>query len=338
MTDTLSWQSVLQQMIRSIVERQHLADALGVTPVTLLRWANGESKPQRNHLANLIKVVQPPYRLELIRALEESYPNILQWQRDEATEQVPASFFNQVLSTRANITEPLRFVRISDMVLTQALKQLDPHQEGMAVTLIQCMPPRADGKICSLRERAGKGTPPWLEDLNQLSALLGTESLAGHSVEVRHVVNVNDLSKDMVIPAYQFEHEVSAAANPIWFGGRIAGSLLASSTQIGHFTQQRLDLLETFSDLLSLALDKNDFHPPEIIRLRVMPYPEKQRPTLLTFRQRTQNNLRQPGTRNLMQAELKAWQEIEEILLNMPHEEEEEEKLFLFSHMSKSHL
>ena len=322
MTELLSWQSVLHRITKSRVERQRLADDLGVTPTTLMRWVNGESNPQRPHLIRLVQVSHGQQRQDLLRALEEEYPHIQSWMKDDASQQIPSSFFAQVLNTRATITEPLRFSRISDMVLTQALAQLDPKRFGMAVALVQCMPPSRGGKIRSLRERVGKGTPPWSMDLNQLSSLLGMETLAGHCVEVRHIVNVNDLSKDQVIPAYKMEHEMSAAAHPIWFGGRIAGCLLASSTQIGHFTQQRLALLETFSDLLSLALDKTDFYPTNLIELRVMPYPNEQSEVLATFRQRTQNNLRKPEIHNLMQAELKAWQEIEDILLDLPQPDE----------------
>ena len=54
--------------------------------------------------------------------------------------------------------------------------------------------------------------------------------------------------------------------------GKIAGCLLASSTETGHFTQQRLTLLASFSDLVSLALDPDEFYSPEIIQLGVLRY------------------------------------------------------------------
>jgi hypothetical protein len=324
--DTSSWRYVLQHATKTSIERQRLAEEMGVNAAALTKWINNEAYPQRPHLVRLIQAIPKPYRQDLIRALEREYPYVQLWLRDDSSnehnEQIPPSFFAQVLNTRATITEPLRFSRIADMVLSQALSQLDPKKVGMAITFAQCMPPSHENKVRSLRERVGKGTSPWQADLNELSALLGSESLAGHAIEVRHVVNVHDLSKDKVTLAYQADYEVSAAATPIWFSGRIAGSLLASSTQIGHFTQHRLTLLETFSDLLSLALKESDFYSLDQIELRVMPYPEEQRDTLLSFRDRAQKALRRAEVRNVVDAELQAWKEIEEILMYMPMQED----------------
>ncbi len=58
------------------MERQRLSEALGVTTMTLNRWVHGDSQPQRSHLLRLLQVVQPQHRVELLEALEESYPDI----------------------------------------------------------------------------------------------------------------------------------------------------------------------------------------------------------------------------------------------------------------------
>ncbi len=317
-----SWQAILQRLIRAPGERQRLATALGVSTMTLIRWANGDSKPQRLHLARLVQIIQAQHRAELLEALETSYPTISSWSKDEEAEDVPAEFFAQVLHARATIIESLRFWHIGDMVLRQALAQLDANRLGMAITLAQCMPPSEDGKICSLRERVGRGTPPWTADLEHLAIFLGMESLAGYVVETRHVASVEDLRKqDQLLPAYQTEFEVSAAAHPIWLGGRIAGCLLASSTQPGYFSQQRLELLGTFCDIISLALDTDDFYVPDLIALRVMPEPERQRPYLQTFQQRVgrvMSEAAQDGQHiNSFEAEQRVWRELEHLLLSL---------------------
>ena len=316
-----SWQAVLQTIIKMPGERQRLSTILGVTAVTISRWAHGETTPHRSQLLRLTKAAQPQYREALMTALEAAYPDIQLPLKDASAEQIPSSFFAELLSIRTTTTEALRFWRISEMVLKQALALLDPNELGMAISVVQCMPP-VEGKIRSLRETAGKGTLPWAADLENLALFLGMESLAGYSVETRHIASVEDLSKDKLVPAYQTEFEVSAAAHPIWLGGLIAGCLLASSTQVGYFSQQRLALLATFSDLISLALTKDDFYPPSIIALRLLPGPEKQRPILVTFRQRVSRMLieaLQHGQhiRNA-DAERLVWQEIEEQLLSLP--------------------
>jgi transcriptional regulator with XRE-family HTH domain len=319
-TPPASLSDVLQKIIKSSAERQRLSSALGVTNMTLSRWASGESRPQRSHLIRLIQVVHPNHRPELLEAIERQHPDIQSWLSEEASDQIPSEFFAQVLNIRTTTTESLRFWRICETVLKQALAQLDPHHLGLAIKLVQCMPPsRKDGKIRSLRERVGKGTPPWTADLEHDVLFLGLESLSGTAVEARHVIYERDLSEQSTNPKLQDANEVSAAANPIRFEGRIAGCLLASSTQIDYFTPPRLALLATFSDLISLAFDKKEFYAPHLIELRVMPRPEIQRPILATFRQRVtarfQAAMQEHQHVNNSEIELETWQELEEELL-----------------------
>ena len=242
--------------------------------------------------------------------------------KDDSTEQIPSDFFAQLLSIRTTTTEALRFWRISELILKQVLIQLDPHQLGMSITLVQCMPPsRAHGnKICSLRERAGKGTFPWAADLEHLALFLGMESLGGYATESRHIVNVDDLRKAKLLPAYQTEYEISAAAHPIMLGGRVAGCLSASSTQIAYFTQARQALMAAFSDLASLAFEKEEFYPADMIELRVMPEPYKQQPHIIGLQQNIiQKMLRSAQEGKAItrpEAELLVWQETEERLLH----------------------
>lgn len=315
-----AWSIVLQGVIKSPSERQRLSAALGVTSMTLSRWASGESKPQRSHLIHLVQVVHPNQRQELLDALEDLYPDIQNWVNEVPSQQISPEFFAHVLNIRTTTTENLRFWRISDEVLKQALLQLDPNHLGMAVMLIQCMPPSPiDGKIRSLRERTGKGTPPWTADLEHDVLFLGLESLSGYSIEVRHIVSDDDLRQSKPFPAVQDSYEVSAAAHPIRFEGRIAGCLLASSTQPKYFSQERLNLLATFSDLISLAFDEKDFYPASMIELRVIPKPEIQRPILANFRQRLTAKFQQAAQQSQQlsnaQIEMAVWQEIEAELL-----------------------
>ncbi|MBV9019643.1 MAG: GAF domain-containing protein [Chloroflexi bacterium] len=319
-----SWTSVLQDIIGSHNERQKIATALDITTTTLSRWANSESKPQRPDLIRLLQVVPSQYRQEFLEALEEEYPDAHTWLLDDtdATGSIDSDFFAQVLNVRTTTTESLLFWRISDMVLRKALDELDPNQLGMSIKLIQCMPPSHDGKIRSLREIAGKGTAPWTADLEHEVIFLGLESMSGYTVEVRHVINHDDLYKNTTFPAYRGEYEFSAAAYPICLEGRIAGCLLAASRQPGHFSQQRLALLATFSNLIALALNKDEFYSPELVDMRVMPPPEKQQPIVATFRERVWEKFRtlaQGQERPSNQAvELLVWQEIESELLKLP--------------------
>src|SRR5690348_16521587 len=198
---------------------------------------------------------------------------------------ISTEFYLQILNDRATLIEIIRKRELLNRIIKQALLQLDPHELGMAITLALCMPPGKQGTIRSLRERMGQGTFPWNTDLENLSIFLASESLAGYVAQTQLAYGIEDLSKETLLPAYQTEDEKSAAAAPIMLEGRLAGCVLASSTEIGHFTQQRLTLLSSFGDMLALALDPGEFYPTDLIQLGVLQYkrPDAQRAILRRY-------------------------------------------------------
>ena len=315
------WSLTLQGIIKPSAERKRLATVLGLSDMTLLRWASGESNPQRPHLIRLVHALQPQHRDEILGQLEKVYPEIHSWLKSNANESITSEFFAQVMHVRTTTTEHLRFWRISDMVLKQALLQLDPNISGLSVKLIRCMPPRG-GKVRSIRECAGKGTPPWNNDLEHDVLFLGMESMSGYTTESRRFVNDGNLHKGKMIPAYPGEYEVSAIAQPIQFKGHIAGCLLAASVQEDYFTQQRVLLMENFANLISLAFDNKDFYQPALVELRFMPQPRIQKPFIATFRDRVTRRVHEAAHKGLRvnnaAVELAVWQEIEGELLALP--------------------
>ena len=58
------------------------------------------------------------------------------------------------------------------LIPSEIRKQLDPERIGMSISVVRCMPPK-NGKIRSLRESEGLGTPPWGGDLEERALLLG---------------------------------------------------------------------------------------------------------------------------------------------------------------------
>ncbi|HEY0755092.1 MAG TPA: GAF domain-containing protein [Ktedonobacteraceae bacterium] len=318
--DLPTWQAVLQKIIQSPRERQRLATALGINIITLSRWVKADSHPQRSYLLRLVKVVQPIYRSEMLNALLRAYPEMHDKFMEEITETVPSSFFRQILRDRASIIETLRPWQISGTVLNEALKLLDPHQLGMAVTAALCMPP-VDSRIRSLREHGGRGNAPWSSDLEQKSVFLGLNSLAGHVVIFGRAASVPDVRKERYIPVFghPIDWEISAGAAPIWLQGKIAGCLLAASLQPEHFTQERMDLLVTFANIFSLALTPDEFHDHSMIHLRYVPLPVEQQASLKSFRQRVTRLMTESARQGIplsnADAEKGAWQEIEEELL-----------------------
>ena len=318
-----TWRSLLKSIINDSHERQRLAEELGIKPITLTRWANGESDPRPQNLRHLLTAV-PQHRdqmLELIRE-ERGFEEFTNAGFDESSISIPSAFYNRVFTARASTVENMRFWSICNLILQQAVSQLDPDRLGIAVNVVRCMTPApVDDKVHSLRESVGFGTHPWSGDLEQQAMFLGAESLCGYVATVcRPASNQNIDEKQNLIPAHRVEYEKSASVHPILFAGRIAGCLLVSSTQYNYFlSQTRLTLIENYANLLALAFEPEEFYEPEDIELFVMPDQEKQKKYFANFRQRVANTMIE-GARNKrpvnnIQAEQIVWRQLEEELL-----------------------
>lgn len=314
------WRELLGTIVSDPAERERIANEIGVHPSTLTRWVNGETSPRQHNLRQLFYALPKHQRNQFAHLLPEGFGE----EEELTAHEIPYSFIMDVLETRANTTDQLRCWTIRRAVLQQALKHLDPERVGLAITVVRCMPEREDGKVRSLREFEGLGTPPWGGDLEDKALLLGAESLAGHVTVSCRMEQVGDLRTNRTfLPAYQVEYEVSAAACPIMYGSRIAGCLLLSCTQPNYFASEaRQALIKNYTHLLSLAFEPEEFRDPASIELHVMPPQYVQQSYFAGFRMRVLELIKestQAGNRLASShAEQIAWREIEDAMLNHP--------------------
>jgi hypothetical protein len=332
MQKSATWRELLGSIIRDTQERQRIANELDVRTITLMRWTNGESNPRLQNLHQLLSVL-PNHRETFLELIHEEFPDFSEARDDESMQNqpafIPAEFYTRVLRTLANIPKVLRFSSLGDLILQQALKHLDPHRSGMAVIVASCLFPSYEGKVRSLRESLGRGLPPWENDLKHQAILLGVESLAGNAViSSRLIVNQNLQENPSLSPGYHGVWEESAAAALITLEGKIAGSLLVSSTQPNYFTSSRQALVQDYADLIALAFHPEDFYEPGCIELGVMPPQAVQLPYLSGFQQRLVDTMLQAARKgqpiSITQAEQLVWQDVEEKLLQVSYENEEE--------------
>ena len=323
MQKTQSWRDLLKELIRDAQVRQRIITELEINPITLNRWIQGESKPRPRSLRRLLFVL-PEYRESLMALFEAEFDDFAAEIREDAIQNValtiPVEFYKRVLHTLSTIPPILRFSSLCDLILQQAIEQLDPHGQGVAVIVASCMPPSSLQKVGSLRERAGRGTTPWPRDLDQYAILLGVESLAGHAVSTGHLEVNQALGKRLSLSlGYKSVWEESAAATPIMREGKIAGCLLVSSAQQDYFPPERCTLIESYAELVALAFDVHDFYEPQHIELGFLPSYDVQQPYLSDFRQRVAQEMaqamKQKHLMNIVQAEQMVWQQIEEKLL-----------------------
>ena len=329
MQETQTWRTLLGSILQDGQERQRIASELNMNPVTLTRWAIGETKPRVQNLQQLLRAVPVKNRETMIELLSAEFPDFAHLAREPVDEgssqEIPSAFYTGVLRAYTVTPKQQRFWSISNLVLQQALGQLDSSQLGMEVTIAQCMPIRNTDKVRSLRERIGRGTKPWDTNREQRAIFLGIETLAGLALSSLRLRVVQNRSERQILFSNTWvEYEESAVACPIMFEGRLAGCLLVSSTQPDYFLTFRQQLIQNYADLLVLAFDPDEFYSPQEIGLRAMPSPEVQRLHFSRLRQRISDvmleSYQQGHQINVVEAEQIVWQRLEEELLQLPLE------------------
>jgi len=324
MPDPPSWRDLLKDIISDPVARERLSSAIGVHPLTLTRWASNLSHPRPHNLRQLLTALPYEQRTLMAALLEGEDVDFSDSSMSDSLDQIESAFVMQVLELRATTSEVVLFWTLCHKVFQHALRRLDPERIGMAVRVVLCMPPGSDGKIHSLRESVGQGTPPWQANLEQEAIFLGAESLAGYVVASCRPEVVQDLVGETYrLPAHRAEHELSATAVPLLYANRVAGCVLVSSTRPNYFaSSSRLTLIADYTRLIALAFKPEQFYPPEWIELRVMPPFDVQQVHLASFRDRVialmkgTSSEKQPLPRT--QAEQLVWQQLEEELIHIP--------------------
>jgi hypothetical protein len=311
----MTWRDLLGEIIRDPEEEQRIAQEVEVHRITLSRWASGDHTPSRYRLRKLLGAVPEQNREQFRLLIAQEYQDFFTGEKDGSPKEIPSWFYS--FSLRALRDTSNRFWTVCSLVLQQAIIQLDPAHVGLELIVVRCMPPRPDGKIRSLREVAGLGTMrPLRKDLQPRHLFLGAESLAGYAVSNTHEGVVQNIEEDRsLLPVHHVTGEKSAAAFPLVREGKIAGCLLATSTQLDFFTPPRLKLLDLYLDLVAEAFHEEEFFSPYIIELRVMPPYEFQMKGFSAFRDRVNALLTQDASEeegvNSVQAEQIVRQELE---------------------------
>ncbi len=324
MEEKVTWRSLLGDVIRSPKVRQHLAQELGVKPVTLTRWATNMSSPRPEALQALPGAL-PTFQQQFITLIEQEYPNFFaETQSDGQKEQeIPAAFYAHLFHDYANLPINLRVSSIRLLAIQQLIVQLDPQQRGLAVFIVQCTPPSSGNNVCSLFKIMGRGTAQWEDTFPYQGQLFGAESLAGNALQQAHLLQIQNSEENArLYPGQQMAGIESRVAVPILLADRAVGCLCVFSTQRAYFLSQQIDLLQNYADILTVAFAPEEFYPLQNIKLGVMPTLEEQRPYLKTFQHRVLNHLREAIERRRLltrvQAELLVWQELERIFLDFP--------------------
>lgn len=312
-----NWRELLGQVTSDPAGLQRVVQALNVQEITVKRWVNNVSEPRMQSLRRLLSAL-PEHRERLTEFFKEDFKDFDDIPFDTSFQEIPAKFYMQILQIRGTISHSQRYWSMVNMILSQALSQLDPENLGLAITVVTCMKHTKREQIYSLRQNMGQCTPPWPSNLEQQTMFLGAESLAGFVVSTCRPAEVQDYREEShALLGHQFEREQSAAAHPILYAGRIAGCLLVSSTEPHYFFQPaRLHLIADYAHLIALAHNPEDFVLPAHLELRIMPPQSEQKGAFSTFRQRmiSAKSKIHESTEHT-DAEQCVWEELEDELL-----------------------
>lgn len=314
------WRELLGWIASDPAGMQRLVQSLGVRDITIRRWVKRESDPRPQNLRRLLLAL-PEHREHFVELIPLEFEDFADFALDDPHQEISPKFYTQIFQMRGTISSTQIFWSLATTIIGQALTQLDPENLGMAITVVRCMVTgRPDRKILSLRESVGQATAPWPGNLEQTAMFLGAESLAGYVVSTCHPFEVQNYEEDKeALPGHQLPQELSAAAHPILYAGRVAGCLLVSSTEPNYFLLPgRLNLVSDYAHLISLAFAPDDFIDPSQITLRVMPPHSEQRAFFMTFRKRmTDARLALYGQHNV-DAEQYVWEGLERDILKQP--------------------
>ncbi|GER90572.1 hypothetical protein KDW_47340 [Dictyobacter vulcani] len=319
-----TWRDLLAQIIRDEEVKQQIIDALHISPVTLSRWITGKSEPRAQNLQQLLNTLPPQYQEQMALYLREEnkLPTPPAGEDGQPSLTIPSEFYQQVFMAHATTSENLRFWSLCQLIIQQALGQLDPERRGMSIWVVCCMPPSGThNKVRSLRESVGAGTSPWQSNLEQEAMFLGAESLVGNVVTSYRPAIVQDLDEDHSILSFsRVEHEKSIAIYPILYCGRIAGVFMVSSAETNFFLDPgRIELIPCYADLCALAFENKQFYTANQIALEVMPTYQDQKAYFVHFRQIMTETIldvvNSNNTVNNTQVDLLVWQKLEAALV-----------------------
>jgi transcriptional regulator with XRE-family HTH domain len=321
-----SWRDLLGQAIKNSQEKHRLAHEMGVKPVTLKRWASGESRPREENIRRLARALPTDLSGPFFSLIEAEFPSLSQEEvvQHPIVPEIPAELYAQAMQIYTQMPLSLAYNALYELIFSRALEHFDPEKRGMSLVLVACVPPVGGQKVRCLRQLRGMGTPPWERDLSRRTIFLGSESAAGSAVMNYRGVSVSSRDADTFTPANWTDYEQSAIASPILRQARIAGALLASSARPHYFDEAHQTLLDHYAHLTALLFRPEEFYDSADIMLGVMPPLAQQLPYFENFDQRVALKFEEARLRRttitIQQASLRAWQDIAEELLQIsPH-------------------
>src|SRR5690348_11138588 len=260
-----TWRDLLAEIIHSAHEKQRIAAALGINPVTLSRWATNQSRPRPQHHKKLLDAIPAERRQEFAELFAAEFPvkreDAAAEQSEEPVDEIPSAFYSRVFSAYTSTPRELRMSSILSLILQQMLSHLDVDGEGLAISIALCTAPSLGQPVLTLHESMGRGSQPFSSHLNMQTYFLGINTLAGFAVTNSRQHVIQNLREDTgFVHFLKTNYEESAMVYPIMFENGIAGCSIISSTRLNFFTDIKRRLVQDYTNLMALALSPGHFY------------------------------------------------------------------------------
>ncbi len=322
-----TWREFLGEIVSSAKERKRLANQLEINAATLTRWIENRSDPRQDNVLALLEAL-PHHRQRLTELLILEFPHYFSETSPNAIlPEIPSNFYYHVIKESTAQPPQISAIVIPTLIAQQALGHLDPQKRGMAVVVIECVPPPKGEKVRSLRILQGRGTPPWDRMIEEATQLFGKESPVGHAVEQgRAIVLPNADVRKQQYPLYTptASWTESEMAFPIMRHNKLVGSLYIASTQRDYFTPEMQTVGLSYSMLLTIAFETARFYEINTINLGLMPSREQQHSVLIhlqsTIKQVMVEYKRNGHILTRVEAEPLAWSKLEQELFRISAE------------------
>ncbi len=329
MGEQQSWRDLLAELISDALERQRIANAIGINPVTITRWVANRSRPRVDNIRQLLEVL-PQRREQLVALMQEEFPALATYEQEpvESIQEIPPAFYARIMNAFASAPTILRAPTITALILQQIIVHFDPLKQGIIVVLAQCVPPAPGAKVRSLRQvlkRTSRQDQP-----ERQMQFLGAESQAGRAVMIGRFIVVQGLAEKERRYVIRYEPtEGSVVTCPIMKSDNAAGCLYVFVPRQNYFTQERLDLVRAYANLLIPGFEESEFYSLSDIDLGIMPSLSLQLPIFADFQMRVTRYMVQKQVEGSLitrpQAEQIIWKKIENELLHMPFSQDEED-------------
>lgn len=319
-TTEATWRTFLRNAICAPHEAQRLAQELGVTQITIKRWAANQSNPRFQHLQKLM-LLFPQQHDFFLSSIHNEFPDFFplsQPDAEEAAEPISVDFYHLILTQLLATRSPFHYWSIRESVLQYILNQVDAHHQDTMVMLALCTPPAQGTIVRSLRGVMCVGNPSPGYSL-EMKPFLGAESLVGYAAMILRPVIVADVQQNTTLPIPRRSEHQSIVVYPLLHqGDHIAGTLTIASCRPNAFSMAHIRLMEQCATLFSFTCSSEEFFPPQSMLLQIMPSLAVQAPYLAQFVQRVRH-VRSHTTdvytsMSYEQAERIVWHQLEEEL------------------------